>query len=171
MAVDLQPIGPIEGVHRIQGDITSEATAQQIMAIFEGQKADLVVCDGAPDGLYTPAVHEIMQMVAPSPSHYQRLTFAPLSMCQESFIPSARHLAFERICILAAENDGAVVTGLHDLDEWLQAQLLLAALAIAMEVLTKGGTFVAKIFTQGKADLLYSQVRLPCPLCCILPGT
>ena len=50
MAVDLQPVGPIEGVHMIQGDITSEATAQQIISIFEGEKADLVVCDGAPDG-------------------------------------------------------------------------------------------------------------------------
>ena len=50
MAVDLQPVGPIEGVRMIQGDITSEATAQQIISIFEGEKADLVVCDGAPDG-------------------------------------------------------------------------------------------------------------------------
>ena len=50
VAVDLQPVGPIEGVHMIQGDITSEATARQIISIFEGEKADLLVCDGAPDG-------------------------------------------------------------------------------------------------------------------------
>ena len=50
VAIDLQPIGPIEGVQMIQGDITDEKTAKEVMAIFAGQKADLVVCDGAPDG-------------------------------------------------------------------------------------------------------------------------
>lgn len=51
------------------------------------------------------------------------------------------------------------VTGLHDMDEWVQAQLLLAALSIALEVLRPGGSFVAKIFKKDRADLLYSQVR------------
>ena len=55
---------------------------------------------------------------------------------------------------------GPAVTGLHDLDEWVQAQLLLAALAIVANVLRPGGTFVAKIFKKDKADLLYSQVTL-----------
>ena len=55
---------------------------------------------------------------------------------------------------------GPAVTGLHDLDEWVQAQLLLAALAIVANVLRPGGTFVAKIFKKDKADLLYSQVTV-----------
>lgn len=58
-----------------------------MIAHFEGQPADLVVCDGAPD-----------------------------------------------------------VTGLHDLDEYVQAQLILAALTIVTHVLRPGGVFVAKIF-------------------------
>ena len=33
-----------------QGDITSEATARQVISHFHGHHADLVVCDGAPDG-------------------------------------------------------------------------------------------------------------------------
>ena len=42
--------------------------------------------------------------------------------------------------------DGAPdVTGLHDIDEFIQAQLLLAALNITTHVLKKGGTFVAKV--------------------------
>ena len=49
VAVDLQEMAPIEGVVEIQGDITSLATAEQIISHFRGQKADLVVCDGAPD--------------------------------------------------------------------------------------------------------------------------
>lgn len=51
----------------IEGDITKTSTAEQIISHFKGRRADLVVCDGAPD-----------------------------------------------------------VTGLHDLDEFVQAQLLLA---------------------------------------------
>lgn len=50
VAVDLQPISPIEGVCCIQGDITTEATANQVVSHFDGAKADLIVCDGAPDG-------------------------------------------------------------------------------------------------------------------------
>jgi 23S rRNA U2552 (ribose-2'-O)-methylase RlmE/FtsJ len=49
VAVDLQEMAPIEGVVEIQGDITSLRTAEQIIAHFHGNKADIVVCDGAPD--------------------------------------------------------------------------------------------------------------------------
>jgi len=67
VAVDLQPMAPLPGVVQIEGDITKTSTAEQIISHFKGGRADLVVCDGAPD-----------------------------------------------------------VTGLHDLDEFVQAQLLLA---------------------------------------------
>ncbi len=50
MAVDLQPMAPIEGVVQLQGDITSVATIRQVLAHFDGCPADLIVCDGAPDG-------------------------------------------------------------------------------------------------------------------------
>ena len=46
VAVDLQEMAPIMGVRAIQGDITSLATAERIVAHFGGLKADLVVCDG-----------------------------------------------------------------------------------------------------------------------------
>lgn len=46
VAVDLQEMAPIWGVRCVQGDITSLSTAEQIVAHFGGQKADLVVCDG-----------------------------------------------------------------------------------------------------------------------------
>lgn len=101
VAVDLQPMAPIEGVTLIQGDITSEKTALQVISHFEGHHADLVVCDGAPD-----------------------------------------------------------VTGLHDLDEYVQAQLILAALTIVTHVLRPGGVFVAKIFRGKEIDLLYSQLKI-----------
>ncbi|KAI7879003.1 FtsJ-domain-containing protein [Lichtheimia hyalospora FSU 10163] len=101
VAVDLQAMAPLDGVIQLQGDITKKSTAEQIISYFEGEMADLVVCDGAPD-----------------------------------------------------------VTGLHDMDEYIQAQLLLAALNITTHVLRPGGTFVAKIFRGKDITLLYSQLKI-----------
>lgn len=50
VAIDLQPMAPIEGVTLLQGDITSQETAAEVIAHFAGNKADLVISDGAPDG-------------------------------------------------------------------------------------------------------------------------
>lgn len=52
------------------------------------------------------------------------------------------------------------MTGLHDLDEYVQAQLILAALAIVAATLKKGGTFVAKIFRGRDISTLYSQLKV-----------
>ncbi|KAK9812533.1 hypothetical protein WJX73_006693 [Symbiochloris irregularis] len=101
VAVDLQPMAPIEGIIQLQGDITSEVTAQEVIGHFDGNPADLVISDGAPD-----------------------------------------------------------VTGLHDMDEYIQAQLILAALTIVTHVLKPGGTFVAKVFRGREISLLYSQLKL-----------
>lgn len=101
VAVDLQAMAPLPGVTQLQGDITKESTAREIVGHFEGEQADLVVCDGAPD-----------------------------------------------------------VTGLHDIDEYIQAQLLLAALNITTHILKPGGTFVAKIFRGKDVTLLYSQLKI-----------
>lgn len=101
VAVDLQPMAPIDGVLCMQGDITSVKTAESIIDQFQGQRAELVVCDGAPD-----------------------------------------------------------VTGLHDVDEYLQGQLLLAAMLISTHVLCEGGTLVAKIFRGRNVGFLYAQLRL-----------
>lgn len=49
VAVDLQPMAPLPGVIQLQGDITQYSTACTIMEQFKGEKADLVICDGAPD--------------------------------------------------------------------------------------------------------------------------
>nr|VDD34868.1 unnamed protein product [Brassica oleracea] len=101
VAIDLQPMSPIEGVIQVQGDITNARTAQLVIRHFDGSKADLVVCDGAPD-----------------------------------------------------------VTGLHDMDEFVQSQLILAGLTIVTHVLREGGKFIAKIFRGKDTSLLYSQLKL-----------
>lgn len=58
-------------------------------------------------------------------------------------------------------SDGAPdVTGLHDLDIYVQSQLLHSALTLAMKVLRPGGKFVAKIFRGRNVDLIYAQLKL-----------
>lgn len=57
VAVDLQAMAPIPGIIQMQGDITKESTANGIIAHFEGEKADMVISDGAPD--VTGAAHLI----------------------------------------------------------------------------------------------------------------
>lgn len=104
IAVDLQAMAPIRGVIQLQGDITKQSTAEAIIGHFGGnneEKAQLVVCDGAPD-----------------------------------------------------------VTGVHEMDEYMQHQLLVAALSIATCVLETGGTFVAKIFKGNATWLLSSQMQI-----------
>lgn len=57
--------------------------------------------------------------------------------------------------------DGAPdVTGLHDMDEFVQAGLLFAALNIVSHTLRPGGTFVAKIFQAVDEDILRQQLCL-----------
>jgi tRNA (cytidine32/guanosine34-2'-O)-methyltransferase len=68
-------------VVQIRGDITSTATAESVIAAMHGDRARLVISDGAPD-----------------------------------------------------------VTGLHDLDEFMQSQLVFAAFNIACFLLEDGGT-------------------------------
>jgi len=48
----------IDGVAIVQGDITTEETLKTILDKFKGNKADLVVSDGAPD---VTGLHEIDQ--------------------------------------------------------------------------------------------------------------
>ncbi|EPR62516.1 putative ribosomal RNA large subunit methyltransferase FTSJ1 [Toxoplasma gondii GT1] len=100
VAVDLQEMAPIPGVHTLQADITHESTVKAILDFFAQQPADLVVCDGAPD-----------------------------------------------------------VTGMHDIDEFIQAQLLFAALRVACKVLKPGGVFVCKAFRGEQIPLVYVQLK------------
>lgn len=101
VAVDLQPMAPIEGVTQLQGDVTNAVIAAAVIAHFNGCHADLVVSDGAPD-----------------------------------------------------------VTGMHDMDEYVQSQLVVAGLLIATRVLRLGGSFVAKVFRGRDISLLYAQLKI-----------
>ncbi|KAI9818798.1 MAG: hypothetical protein M1827_007618 [Pycnora praestabilis] len=71
--------------------------------------------------------------------------------------PSTSHLVDLVIC------DGAPdVTGLHDLDIYIQSSLLFSALSLTLRVLKPGpeSKFVAKIFRGKDVDLLYAQLKV-----------
>lgn len=100
VAIDLQAIAPIEGIHMLQADITKSETLEEVTKVFDGKPADIVLSDGAPD-----------------------------------------------------------VTGLHDLDEYIQSSLVLAAFNFALHMLKPGGSFVAKVFRQKDTHMLYAQLK------------
>ncbi|KAK4549525.1 hypothetical protein LTR36_006522 [Oleoguttula mirabilis] len=113
VAIDLQPMSPLEGITCLKADITHPSTIPLLLkaldpdydssstSIEASHPVDLVLSDGAPD-----------------------------------------------------------VTGLHDLDIYVQSQLLWAALNLALCVLKPGGKFVAKIFRGKDVDLLYAQLKI-----------
>ncbi|KAH0789554.1 FtsJ-domain-containing protein [Histomonas meleagridis] len=49
IAIDLRDIQPIDGVIQLHGDITCESTAKRVIDLMDGNLADLVMADGAPD--------------------------------------------------------------------------------------------------------------------------
>lgn len=110
VAIDLQPMSPLEGIICLKADITHPSTIPLLLRALDpdsvadsteaSHPVDLVISDGAPD-----------------------------------------------------------VTGLHDLDIYVQSQLLWAALNLALCVLKPGGKFVAKIFRGKDVDILYSQLK------------
>lgn len=56
--------------------------------------------------------------------------------------------------------DGAPdVTGFHDMDQYVQSQLLVAALNICLKTLRPGGKFIAKVFKGSDTEFLYSQFK------------
>lgn len=50
VSVDLQDMAPLDGIIQLKGDITQESTANEVIRLMQGEQADLVICDGAPDG-------------------------------------------------------------------------------------------------------------------------
>jgi 23S rRNA (uridine2552-2'-O)-methyltransferase len=49
VATDILPMDPVKNVDFIQGDFTEEAVLEQILALLEGRKPDLIICDIAPN--------------------------------------------------------------------------------------------------------------------------
>jgi len=113
VAIDLQPMSPLEGIITMRADITHPATIPLLLKAL--------------DPTYTPSI------ASQQASH-------PVDLVLSDGAPD--------------------VTGLHDLDIYVQSQLLFAALNVALCVLKPGGKFVAKIFRGRNVDLLYAQLKI-----------
>ncbi|EEA28170.1 tRNA (uridine-2'-O-)-methyltransferase trm7 [Talaromyces marneffei ATCC 18224] len=126
VAIDLQPMAPLEGITMMKADITHPSTIPLLLRALD------------------PEYYE-------GESGKQDPTIEPTTTKLPSRHPHPVDLVI---------SDGAPdVTGLHDLDIYIQSQLLYAALNLAIGVLRPGGKFVAKIFRGRDVDLLYAQLR------------
>ncbi|TAQ87518.1 hypothetical protein B7494_g4175 [Chlorociboria aeruginascens] len=113
VAIDLQPMSPLQGITTLRADITHPATIPLLFSALDP-------------------------------------TYVPSDASNQSIHPVDLVLS-----------DGAPdVTGLHDLDIYVQSQLLFAALNLALCVLRPGGKFVAKIFRGRNVDLLFAQLKI-----------
>jgi tRNA (cytidine32/guanosine34-2'-O)-methyltransferase len=61
IVIDLRRIEPIDHVICVQGDISSEATAREVIDLMHGSLADVVMADGAPDLISRPEFDEYVQ--------------------------------------------------------------------------------------------------------------
>ncbi|CAG2113511.1 unnamed protein product [Medioppia subpectinata] len=191
ISVDIQAMAPMAGVIQIQGDITREDTARQIIDAMDGSTADLVVCDGAPDvtGLHDIDTYIQSELLLTPGSWSQVLhrflhssadtqTKTIISVDIQAMAPMAGVIQIQgditreetaRQIIDAMDGstadlvvcDGAPdVTGLHDIDTYIQSELLLSAINITTHILKIDGTFVAKIFRGKDVSLLWSQLKI-----------
>ncbi|KAH7161457.1 FtsJ-like methyltransferase-domain-containing protein [Dactylonectria macrodidyma] len=83
-----------------------------------------------------------------------------LSALDPDFDPSTAGTQASHPVDLVLSDGAPDVTGLHDLDIYVQSQLLFAALNLALCVLKPGGKFVAKIFRGKNVDVLYAQLKI-----------
>ena len=88
----------------------------------------------------THTAHSIPPSTPHTPLTHLHLTSTPVS----TRIHPPTHVQLADIVVCDGAPD---VTGLHDIDEYVQFQLLLAAVNITTHVLRPGGTFVAKVMT------------------------
>lgn len=128
VAIDLQPMAPLEGITMMKADITHPSTIPLLLRALD------------------PEYYE-----GESEKHDTTIETTTTTTKLPSRHPHPVDLVI---------SDGAPdVTGLHDLDIYIQSQLLYAALNLAIGVLRPGGKFVAKIFRGRDVDLLYAQLR------------
>ncbi|PYI36589.1 FtsJ-domain-containing protein [Aspergillus indologenus CBS 114.80] len=93
------------------------------------------------------------------PEAYESTTTSTADSSSPSTTPSPTAVRPPHPVDLVISDGAPDVTGLHDLDIYIQSQLLYSALNLALGVLRPGGKFVAKIFRGRDVDLLYAQLR------------
>ncbi|OJD27510.1 hypothetical protein ACJ73_01097 [Blastomyces percursus] len=127
VAIDLQPMTPLEGITTLKADITHPSTIPLLLKALDPD-------DYTDDDSSSPT-----NTTTETPQHHPHRHPHPVDLVLSDGAPD--------------------VTGLHDLDIYIQSQLLYAALNLAIGVLRPGGKFVAKIFRGRDVDLIYAQLK------------
>ncbi|MCB1582284.1 MAG: SAM-dependent methyltransferase [Marinicella sp.] len=83
IGLDLLAIEPVEGVHFIQGDFTSDEVYQQLLELLGSRKIDLVLSDMAPN---------LSGMSAMDQPRCMLLAEMALEFCQQSLQPGGAHV-------------------------------------------------------------------------------
>ncbi|AAQ15702.1 ribosomal RNA methyltransferase, putative [Trypanosoma equiperdum] len=199
VAVDLQEMMPIDGVQLLQGDITSEWTAREIIRLLNGDSSSVPECSDATALSTAGAINDFNNgrgnNVSEEGKSSQQRSDCGVGLMNErnnasecvdgdnnnnnsnnnddrnggDAGASTRPVAGRKADLVVC--DGAPdVTGMHELDEYLQHHLLLAALNITTFVLRRGGTFVTKMFRGpntpflvAKAEVFFRQVTIAKP--------
>jgi tRNA (cytidine32/guanosine34-2'-O)-methyltransferase len=136
VAIDLQPMSPLPGVTCLRADITHPSTVPLLLAALDPPTASSSFSAATSTTASDPSSSPT-ETLAHNPS---TPTSSPVDLVLSDGAPD--------------------VTGLHDLDIYVQSQLLWAALNLALRVLKPGGKFVAKIFRGKDVDVLFAQLRL-----------
>ncbi|KAG8340968.1 putative FtsJ like methyltransferase [Trypanosoma vivax] len=167
VAVDLQEMMPIKGVELLQGDITSEATAKEIIRLINGgDPCDSMAAEEKPSsGMKVDGSRRTTDDKLQFSSHAQhgatvKGTERGGDLCDEIGPVVEGQPLSERKADLVVCDGAPDVTGMHELDEYLQHHLLLAALNITTFVLRHGGTFVTKIFRGPNTPFLVAKAEV-----------
>ncbi len=83
IGLDLLPIEPIEGVHFIEGDFTSDVVYEQLLELLGTRKIDLVLSDMAPN---------LSGMNAMDQPRCMLLAEMALEFCQQALKPGGAHV-------------------------------------------------------------------------------
>lgn len=137
VAIDLQPMAPLEGITMMKADITHPSTIPLLLRALDPENYEEE--SHTQDTTSTQPIPNISEQQQQQPRQTRQRHPHPVDLVISDGAPD--------------------VTGLHDLDIYIQSQLLYAALNLAMGVLRPGGKFVAKIFRGRDVDLLYAQLR------------
>ncbi|CRG99296.1 ribosomal RNA methyltransferase, putative [Plasmodium relictum] len=129
IAVDLQEIGNMNYVHIIQGDITKMSTIDKILKCMnskdEMNNEESIKCE------------------------YDNNKSLNNKILNKTTTPNSFSYANTVVC------DGAPdITGMNDIDEFIQSQLILSSLKVCCSILKIGGNFISKIFRGEHTGLL-----------------
>ncbi|GAW80151.1 ribosomal RNA methyltransferase [Plasmodium gonderi] len=147
IAVDLQEIGNMNYIKIIQGDITKTSTVQQILKCMNDGN-DL-------NGKRTQVGHGGIDANSDDSNGFNNNQLSIMGKKGDKLNMHNKEYKATSTYAHAVVSDGAPdITGMNDIDEFIQSQLILSSLKVCCSVLKIGGNFISKIFRGEHTGLL-----------------